>query len=147
MKQKKKNLEGVSKKKTIRKFHREYINPLSFVDFHNPTKDELKEYLENISSFDKHGHVKFRVIVNNLGNPIPVMDFMKLNATILMALGRRLNPSETLITVQHNNVQDWKRTTPEFKDYLKKVRKRCNEQMIREGKNPKIWVHYTTVLT
>ena len=122
------------------------ITPLSFVNEHSPTNAELKEFMENVSSFDRKGRPRFNVMLNLQGNIIPTMEFMVINAGLADLSNRRINPSETLF-IQPKHPFDWKKKTPEYRKYMKRVRNECEVEMLLEGKNPKKWVTYAKLLT
>ena len=109
-------------------------SPTAFREIHNPTRKELEEYMQNVSSFNKMGLPLLRVILVN-GQIVPALQFMELNTTLVKKTDRIPNPKETIFFQTDHHVQH----SLAEKAKLKEIRSEVNRQMRAKGENPKKW--------
>lgn len=113
-------------------------NPHSFVNDHLPTRMELREYMNNVTSFDRRGSIKKSVILGKNGQPIPIEEFMNINAHVCATLGKRPAYGECLVQLNHDKI--YKQKTSGERALLKALRKEVNYGLTAKGRNPKDFI-------
>jgi len=96
----------------------------SFENVHKPSRFELREFLNNVSSYTRSGLPHPRVMLNKRGNPISLKEFFLKNSEETSKKGRKPNLKETIYFVELDPVRHSRADRSKLKELKREIKKK-----------------------